>query len=582
MKIYTLFLIFICVGNILHAQLDAATATRAEEELIELSNSITELLYQNQAVSLYSNYSATPFYASRLTNAQQMIDEISKIQKTFQQLSESNRSEKDYYIKLAYCDLLIVSIVANRDQYIEVFSTLSASNNYAEKYKEWEKLEYLSISNARKRLSTAFILDNNNLDIKIIEALLLFFEKQYDQSFNALDEIANYLEDNNPNASIGEDVTKAPFMGYLYSWLSYICIKKKAFESAEEYLNLTKAINEPIDNVIWARNAEKILNRYGIDNYDIDIVTFKAPSKAMFDQREFKLEGSVFNDLSFSHELYKGKLSYQLKELSVSLDIRPELLIKDMMEKWNELINVENDSWNKANDFFNTSLKNSKVAGEKAYIVLTYYNGFGQLNRNRHLKRFQKVFNLLESFKRIRIGWNSLVMQNPDIFYYRINRIKNNLAIYYIVSRENNFTDILYYYNFNGQKIEQQDIAKIKESFNVNVINDINEDVEYLKIHYPNHLESLLVQIEVAIFVYDFESAKSTLDIISKKINSLTDDPNYHGQIEKYEGYLYFKYKDYKTAKANIENIANYENLQTFYRDMKNKIFMIENHIFKF
>lgn len=574
------FLVFLLlsISILVKPQFDVSSATEAESRLIILSGSIPELLYQKEAVSLYSNFSQTYYYSERLQSANQILDDIKSIEKIFQQLSENNRSEKDYYIKLAFCDLLIVSIVANREQFLDFINITKGKNDYQAIFKEWEKMEYMSISNARKRLNSVVLIDSNNLDVKIIEAILLYYEHQVDKSLSSLIEIAKYLEKNNLKNVQGEDFEKASYLGYIYSWLSFICIQKGDSNIAKEYLASTKAINEPVENAFWARNVEKVLDGYQIYNYDIDIIPFKTPSKLMVDQKNFELYGSLFNSVAHTNDLYEGKLTFRIDEKNNSLDVRPEILVAETKKAWQSLMVIENDSWVKADLFFKESKKTASIAGDKTYIVLSYYNGFNQLNRNRHLKRFQKVFNLLDQFKAIRAGWNSLVLQNQEISYYRINRIKNNLAIYYIVNQKSNLTNIFNYYKFNGQLIDAASLSKINDAFDVSVLSDIRNDIEFLRENNPNHLESLLVIAEAAVFVEDYSAAQNILDEMLRKLKKVTDDPAYIGQIEKYRSYLHFKHKENRAAKASLETLANYEYLQDFYVDLKKKINLTENN----
>ena len=496
-----------------------------------------------------------------------------EIQYSFLELSENNSGEKDYIIKMAYADLAALSIYHKRTDYLDFLKIYYQINNDSKDNSRFESLnakwtakERLHLRGGRARVNRIMILESNNLDAHVIEAILDYYEGEIEKSILHLSRLIEKLESKKVDIQHIEELNTDQYLGYLYSWLTYVNFENHNNSEVNTQINNTLAFNEPFENIIWAEHLQKSIEEHVLKCHDIRIFPLDfSETQNFIEKRELILKYRK-NDRRYGKLKRRSKFEIEKNEVMVKPD--PTELMKKTQECWENLMKFESESWtlaaeelNKNNIKYRKRKKYIKYKDpDKVFIQMTSRNkGVSRRNINRYTKLFLDHHANLNELVYVQSGWTSLIKNNPDILLFRTYRIKTNLAIYYLHEHKDKYFSVFNYLRIKKNTISKSKLNDLKQDFKRYPLDQINSDLAYLKKIDPNNFLYLLTKIEATIYTEQAEKALDLLNQIEKTIPSNTEiaGQNLHDYIEIYRSYLYFKLRDMRKIDQSIQILAS-------------------------
>jgi predicted Zn-dependent protease len=560
-QILLAIVILICINKV-KAQNTTNSVSVLENDLKETVRKISQLDSKLKN-SLYSDFSLSSEYNRFYESVLDLTKKLAQIEKGFENFSKNNKSEKDYYLKIAYTNLAAVSIYNKRKEYL-ISLLLKDESVYNSTLSEWEKLEYQQISSAHTNLDKAKKLEASNIDIRIIDALLMFYEKNYDNSIKELKKLLKEIENKKKEIVTNENIDFDAYAGFIHSWLAYIYITNNDLASAKEELENTVISRNPIENTSWALATQKKLEEIKIKNTDTKIrpvelvkeVTRKVPKL----EKTFDAKGKIV-------------IGLKLTEEDRSTINSPKNLIEKTSIAWNDLINLETKPWEMANAQLNEKNKQMYDNPTQMYVEMNIKNkGAGPININMHLDRFIEMFNLFGNFILYKESWNQLVKNNPDIPFYRSHRLKCNLAVSYYNKNKDEYLNVFNYTpNFDKKRIQYDEFS---EYLNKNPKQEIDDDLNYLITNCPNDPLTLLAKAETAILLNEPSQAMGVINDVSSQIpqNARIDDNDLQGYLLVLKAFLYFKMKNYDEAKNVAQKLSDYSYASEWQKNLEMRI----------
>lgn len=467
------------------AQSDVSRAHRLEQQFDSLMYIQLPSLDKNVKVTLYSNFSAAKDFLNLLSDAEKCLTQLKEIKAGFLSLSDNNPNEVDYFLKIAYVELAQLGIYSKSHQFLNAFREDTDYNNYLSR---WKKFGMESYSSARNCVQKVEQLDSLNFDMKIISALLLYYDGKVDQSVNQIKKLIDYLEGQKKNVT--SDVDYDAYLGMLNSWLGYFLVEQKNFKDAVDKFNNVLAGRSTTATMDWVKSTQDKVQNIQKSCADVQImpVVYPALRKKGFIDFEYRFDKK--NRLTAIVKLEE-------KRLDVLTDI--ETLANATYKGWLSLCQLEEYPWtlvyNQLND--QSPKKNSYFLNPSRIMVeLTSKNkGFSNDNQIKFLNRFKALYDHMVYFKLMSESWNNLVRENPGINYYRYYRVKNNLAqVYLCLDKEEAFQIFDLY-----KKLDMSVINEIDGFYTDNQARiQIREDMEYLKQTDPDSFLRTVMEIEVA------------------------------------------------------------------------------------
>lgn len=257
---------------------DITNAKQAKDRLESVIDKIGKLDNEIKTV-YYITASSFQEYDERLKKVKIILNDLEDIEKEFNGLSQNNKTEKDYYIKLAYIDLVALSIYSQRDEYLgflkfsQRIDPILYKDNitlYNKDYSDWENLEIKHLSNAQSKVRMIKNLDPLNYDAKIINSIFYYYDKNNDLAIQSLKEDIRYVDSLKVRSiAIEETVNANRKLGFLYSWLAYIQLEKNLEDQAIETLKKVSMFPESELNLTWAKNALKKINLHKVKGFDL-------------------------------------------------------------------------------------------------------------------------------------------------------------------------------------------------------------------------------------------------------------------------------------------------------------------------
>jgi len=545
---------------------DITKAKQAKDRLVSVIDKIGKLDNEIKTV-YYINVSSFQEYDERLKKVKLILNDLDGSEKEFNGLSQNNKTEKDYYIKLAYIDLVALSIYSQREEY---FGFLKFSQRldpilykdnitlYNKDFSDWENLEIKHLSNALSKVRVIKNYDPLNYDARIITSILNYFDKNNDLAIQSLKEDIRSI-DSLKVKSIGieETVEANRKLGFLYSWLAYIQLENNMEDQAIETLRKVSMFPESELNLTWAKNALKKINLHKVKGYDLKNGKVEFPKSTVSwnaDTVEFTYNGTEKNGL-------------KIVTTPRSVNCSPMELIALLKSSNYKLIAIENQPYQKAFE----SLKQSVINQEKApykdpnsiFVKIDASNkGFSENNLELYYNRFNDALSALNSYYTAYTGWNNLVKSNPKNIFYRIYRIKSNLGIYYISKHYDTFISFLDYYRIDKHNIPQNIVSEIQNIFNGKQIDEISEDFVFLGNLAPNNILAILTRMEVLMYTESADVALSGIKDLELEIDENAEilgiDPKLY--INLYNTHLYFEMRNWKEYYLSLQRIKEYNN----------------------
>jgi hypothetical protein len=219
----------------------------------------------------------------------------------------------------------------------------------------------------------------------------------------------------------------------------------------------------------------------------------------------------------------------------------------------------------------------------------TYYVKFSDLTKKKDIEnqcllyrdRFDKALPVVQNFIYQRKAWTSLVNENNNELFYRLMRIKADLALVYVKQHQQSFTGFLDYYKLDKKLISDEDKNVINQIFSQSGIEaEINEDLQSCSKMDSNDILTTISKIEN--IQYSEESTKGIHDLSDLKKNT-PPGLNINGVwvkslLAQAMAYLYFKGNYGSKLKNQVEDMADYTNLDkakkimtTYYKYKENE-----------
>ncbi|MBU0486505.1 MAG: hypothetical protein KKA07_13305 [Bacteroidetes bacterium] len=566
-------------------------ATYAESslqaEIVKLSNISSYL-----SKCIYSDSRARSEYFWLLSSVDSSFKTLNQIKETFESLSKNNETETDYYVKIAYTDLAFISIYNRRNE------LLIAANR--DKIQQWEMGEFQHMKSAKNNIEKAekFDVDKEKPDLKILKAIILFYENKGSEAFAEMQKLIIAFEKMNKKVMIGNKINYDEYIAYVHSWMAYISLVGGNTSLAESFLDSTLSSNYPQATLDWAHKAKKVMQAKKTKLFEINLTPFLFPEQ---ESKKYISYLAPIDDLNIS--------TYQFKEAKVALKYEPEVLIANLELTWRRLMNIEEIPWRSAKSCLVSNKptpgsKNLFSKPDEMYVRINAKNkGSSSTNKNKYIRRFNAIFEIYLRLLNYSDSWSALIEVNPNIPFLRYYRIKTNLGLYYISTNKNDYLDVFKYTSINITAL-----TDMKSAFEKNPINQIREDLGYLSSNYPQNLFTDLAAAEVSVFTEDPNTALSRIDKLLKtadkeyKLASLvgpTGDVNTYkeiqvteigallnksnqsdiditGYLHAYKAYLFFKLRKFREVRDEIDLMSSCVYLEGFTKNLEERMKFLE------
>lgn len=522
-------------------------------------------------VQYYSNNSFSVFDAhnSRLKEVKGCLRRLEEIANVFKELSEIHKTEKDYYLKLAYTDALSAMIYSRRSDYLSFLniyfnlnpdSRIKAKQEFEELTSEWEEKELYHIGLLKQRIKLVREYDKNNVEAEMLGSYELLLEHQYPGAIKKIEEqIATFQAQRFSKTS--ENFIIEARVCQLLTWKAFAQFEMRDVSAFIITLKELLAYSEPAENVLWAKECLRKHEQKAQLGMELIIMPVEFPrSSSAIEQTIINLEPTI------------DKKSHLVcfQTASFPIDRNPQKLVDQLNSAWEELSLMEQQLWDTARaEFINiidrrgkfkTNEKGERLYNRKAiiYVLPDEKNkGFSKKNRLRFMRYLATALEVRNRFELCYEGLSALSRLNLDNVYFRVAKIKAGLGLFYLNKNARSYLAILNYYKQNGKSLSPAKRALLHDLFNKNPISEIEQDLDYLQKNYSDNLLCLLVKAEAAIFLEDPISALETIENVEKSLppNALLENIDPFSRIEMCKSYLYFKNRDLKGVGASLEKL---------------------------
>ena len=575
---FLLFLIF-CKISITSAQnFSCQNANKAFDNLTEIMDSTKQLdlMISN---NIYGNFIAADIkkYENRLNVAQEILNKLNGVDKIFTDCAKDNPNDQSYLLYSSISNLTALGIVSQKNSYINYLKINKQSQNkYDELNEQWEAKEKDLLKTAKSQTNKILLVDKNNRYAQILLAVCNFYDKKQDKAIKDLLSISTSIkaEIANTKEITNETTDKEKLLSFTLTWLGYIYNDKMMFAIADTTFEEAKNIDEPDNGSIeWTDHYNKQMKDAKQKTNDLKIPEFNLPqSNGSFGWKTLKYQKENPLKHSFSDE-------FLIVEQPSPIISDQQELIKQTKEVWTKLCEIENIPWQYLIDQMQKcGGKFRKADYEKIFLKMNADNkGGGTNNLLLYRTRFDAAYSVLNQLLFLRQCWTNLINNNPDIAYFRLYRIKTDLGIYYINQNAKTFTDFFDYYKIKKKKIPSDYLTKIKDDFETNPMNEINDDIKYCTKDNADNITYLLTEVEIAVFTPG--NALLALKEIEQKIPLKTTIGNVDPAsiIELYRSYLYFKMREINELKQSAQVLNSYSNMAYWSKQLKNYIYYFEN-----
>lgn len=533
-------------------------------------------------------------YKDRLEKAKAIIDTLHKVERIFTELVQENEGEEDYYVKLAYNDLAVLSICHRRDNFLGYLKFLDR-DQYESEIRDWEALENKHLISANTRMRKILNIDPDNLEVKIISAILRFYQNEYAQSITELKTIIADIIEIKTDPKAAENTRYDSQLAFLYSWLAYLYFYTDDIPAARDAM-INARVHGQIEaesNVLWVNETENNIDdqykkglKLHLDNVEMRNL-FESTELCELQFARYR-KGIITNIQNFdasnpaaSSDYPAGELIIRVEHPDSMLNLIPSYLIKITKQNWEKLQDLENEPWELVNDAFFEGEESNKPYKPhfKIYHKYEIKNSPGDEENIRlfylHLQNLLDIYNNLSY---AHIGWSALIRNNPDILFYRVMRIKAGLGIHYISAHIDYHMMILEFIDDLNWTMQSTDKVKFKKYFENDAREYIHDDLAKLNEKDPNSLNTMLCNIEVAMFTEEPIAALKTLDKYANQIPEFAeiDGKNPISYIEIYRSYLYFKQEDKQNLQSSLNILRQYPGTSEWINILKTRLSVYE------
>ncbi len=574
-KLWILLILWELSCNVYAQNYSCPKANNAYSSLIDIIDKtrsldllVTENVYGNPSYETYTKYN------NRLNQAQKMLVQLDQIDKDFKECADKFPNSTNYLLNSSISKLTALNILFKKQNYLNhLMLDANTLKQYEDLKDKWESKERENLKLARSQVSRLLIGDKSNEYLQILNAICLFYDKKTDKAIVDLKTIVDALKiEITQKKSEAADVhEKEKNLSFALTWLGFMHAEKSNVAQASIYLEEVNSIDEPDSRCIdWIDHCKKQNKEAKVKCCDLKVAEITIPTST----GNFEWKALKFQNANNTSE------EFNLLEVSTPLITNQRELIKQTTDCWNRLVALENVSWQLyVERIQQTDGKLSSDDYAKLFVKLTPDNkGAGPINLLRYRERFVSGFELLNHLQFLRQCWSALITSNPEIGFYKLYRTKTDLGIYYLSQNSKSFTEFLDYYKLNKKSIPTQFAIKIKESFEISVLNELNDDIRWCIKENPENPMYILTNVEVAVLSKSSSEALSYINEVKPLIVKATPNfPGYDGALEMYKSYVHFKMKNMGDLKQSVQILSAYGNASDWNKDLKNYIYLFEN-----
>lgn len=539
-----------------------------------------------------------PEYKKRLDRATEIMEKLDEVERIFTELVQDNEGEEDYYVKLAYNDLAILSICHRRDNFLG-FMKFVDRDEYESLTRDWEALENKHLISANTRIRKINNIDADNLEAKIISSILRFYQNEYAQSITELKTIIADIIEIKTDPKAAENTRYDAQLAFLYSWLAYLYFTTDDIPAARDAMVNSRVYGqiEAESNVLWVNETENNID----DQYKkgLKLQLENVQMRNLFESTELcelqfarYKKGMITNIHNFDAGNPAASKAYDVGELIIRvqnpdsmLNLVPSFLIELTKTNWEKLQDLEQVPWELVNDAFIEDEESNKPykSNFRMYHKYELKNSPGGEENIRlfymHLNDFLDIYNSLSYAHK---GWSALIRNNPDIMFYRMMRIKAGLGIHYISAHIDYYLTILEMIEELNWGMQTTDKVELRKYFDNDALEYVTGDLAKLNESDPKSINTLLCNIEVAIFTEEPATALKTMDKYAEQIEEFAelDGVNPVSYIEIYRSYLYFRQAGQDKLDNSLSILRQYPGTSDWIDIIKTRLSVYEKEKF--
>ena len=587
---YFLLILIFCNISIISAQSDSCqkAANKASETLVEIMDKIKQLdlMISN---NIYGNFTSADInkYEKRFIEAQGILFKLDTIDNISFKCADKNPNDQSYLLYSSISKLTALGIVSQKSSYINYLKTDKQNEKRYDDIKvKWEEKEKELIKTAKSQINKTLIFDKENGYVQTLLGVCDFYDKKQDKAINELTSIAANIKEkiSKTEEKTRETTGQEKLLSFTLTWLGYIYFDKMTTVSAMSSFEEVNNIDEPdYKSVEWINNATKQMKDAKIKTQDLKVPEFYLPLENNSIRSNFRILKYQKNNPLKTTVINQ----FDMIDSSTQIITDQKELIKQTIDVWTKLRQIENTPW----QFYIARMQKSggkfhRQDYDKIYLKMTAANKGGRTtNLLLYRERFTSAYTVLNQLLFLRQCWTNLINNNPELTFFRLYRIKVDLGISYLNQNAKTFTDFFDYYKIKTKflkkkkKIPSEYITKIKDDFETNPMNEINEDIKYYNNDNTNNITYLLTKAEIAVFTQEPGNALLILKDIEQKIPPKTTVENIDPSsiIELYCSFLHFKMRETNELKQSVQVLNSYSDMADWTKHLKEYIYCIEN-----
>jgi hypothetical protein len=590
--ILSCFLLIIVIIDV-NAQVEnnKPSSVRAIEATEKLNQLVDQIAYLDRQISitLYGVYNVADIdiYNKRLALAENLIKQLDDIDKLFRDISESDPTEKDYLLKQAFTKIIELSIVDKKDDYLgflkiigqskeEIINTKYNPENtlvqYEEKYSKWTIKAEKLIRESRNLLRNYIERDKNSVDALSLKIILLYYEKKHDE---AIKEMTALIATRQVIDTVfNKSVLPEKYEGCFLAWLAYMHFENNNNAECYKCIDELRVLSEPEKSIFWSEGIIKHLVNKETKNHDVKIINIETPANVKF---------YTWRKLLYAKDYGKDVpvKEFNIQESQVKLNLSPNELFKIMNTGWEGLNKLELASW----VYANTAL--TAEQGRPYNNPYTFYINIANIKKKKLItrqvslfqERFDTAYSVLNKFRYARKCWGALIAANPDVSFYRVNRIKTDLALYYMSKNSETFLSVFNFMKVGKKRIDNTLLNSIEEEFKEPVESELQQDIDFLEKADPGNLLFIITIAEAASYINEPGEALKRIDDLMLKVKkgSTINGLDVKSYLELYRAYVYIRLGQFEELKKTIQILEAYPNFEKYIREFKTLINFKEN-----
>ena len=556
-------LIFCLVVRGADGQSAISTAFNVAQKLDSLAPKIVELDHMvSNSYFCTMDTTAINLHYSRYLQAEELIKTLKSLDYEMSRLAERNLGVSHYQVLSVTAKVLQLSLYSNHVSYLDFIRILSEGDTKATylEVKEgfenisrrWSQEREILQRSASTQLDVCLRLDSTCSEAKILNAVLQYYLGDMELAYEHLKDVQREIERAKKSERVN-DLKYEWLMGHVLAWRAFIDYELDRGDDLKNEISHAVAMAGDPTVAQWGLFSTERLNgqerrAYVREQYLTTIV----PDAITYSSLDISLDTTEQAQLQ----------GVQIAETHKTYDSSPRRFYPLLEVGWEKLCSLDYLPWMFADYDEDYEANEIELEHRRALFVVNNESGIvTNNNQYRHLERLKLACSVADSLMAARLILSRLIEDNPDVYYFRLCRVKCNLGLHYLCQNRESYLGILDVARTSEGAIHGSVSRRVKQRFSEkleeDLLSEMNVDLEVCRDKAPDDVLYLLTLVEYASMI---ESPENALEILSEI--KFPDNASYMGYdprdlLNKSRAFIYLRAKQPDKIRAYLSKLGD-------------------------